>query len=296
MGKLAVISDLHVDINHFSETELQLIAELLTANQATHLHLAGDMANKVATAKAVVAFFQKQLPTTFHWGNHEMADLPADLIETYPDPAFLNFQTVALSENTLLLGVNGWYDYGYSDLQSPEEILRLKQLFWYDRMIQRTGTDPKISHQINQRLRQTLQGLPSEKEIIVATHFVPKAAFIVKQTGKYIRWNHLNAFLGSPEFGAVIDEMDNVRQVVFGHTHRRFEDQVIGQTIYSCRPLGYYYEWQLTRRFVLENQLAENFQPTKLRGLLRANQAAFDQYKAAHLKDELQQAITWINY
>lgn len=296
MGKLAVISDLHVDINHFSATDLQLIAELLDANQATHLHLAGDIANKETAAMTVIDFFQRQLPTTFHWGNHEMADLSESLIETYPDPAFLNFQTVALSGKTLLLGVNGWYDYGYSDLQSTEEILRLKHLFWYDRMIQRTGTDPEISHQINERLRQTLRGLPQDKEVIVMTHFVPKATFIVKQTGKYVRWNHLNAFLGSPEFGAVIDEADNVRQVVFGHTHRRFEDQVIGQTIYSCRPFGYYYEWQLTRRFVLENQLTENFQPTKLRGLLRTNQAAFNQYKAAHLRAELQQAITWINY
>jgi putative phosphoesterase len=296
MGKLAVISDLHVDINHFNEADLQQILEVLEERQATHLHLAGDIANKEATALAVVSFFQKKLPTTFHWGNHEMADLSESLIETYPNPAFLNFQTVDLSENTLLLGVNGWYDYGYSDLQSTAEIVRLKNLFWYDRMIQRTGSDPEISHQINERLRQTLQKLPKEKEIILTTHFVPKASFIVKQTGKYVRWNHLNAFLGSPEFGTVIDQAKNVRQVVFGHTHRRFEDQFIEQTTYSCRPLGYYYEWQLTRQFVLENQLAESFQPTKLRGLLRAHQVAFNQYKTTNLIEELRQAITWIDY
>ena len=69
-------------------------------------------------------------------------------------------------------------------MQSTEEILRLKHLFWYDRMIQRTGTDPEISHQINERLRQTLRGLPQDKEVIVTTHFVPKATFIVKTNGE----------------------------------------------------------------------------------------------------------------
>lgn len=148
-----------------------------------------------------------------------MVDLTEQGIEAFDDPAFLNFQTYRLSEKTLLLGINGWYDYQYSDLTSEAEILRLKNLFWYDRMIQRKGSDKEISQAINERLAETLAHLPQDQEILLSTHFVPQEAFIVRQTGKYARWNHLNAFLGSPDFGAVIDQYANVRAVVFGHTH-----------------------------------------------------------------------------
>ena len=43
-------------------------------------------------------FQSRQVPTTFHWGNHEMVDLTEQEIEAFDDPAFLNFQTYRLSE------------------------------------------------------------------------------------------------------------------------------------------------------------------------------------------------------
>ncbi|WP_430610827.1 metallophosphoesterase [Enterococcus sp. DIV0876] len=297
MGKLAIISDLHADINHLSDSHFQQIADYLKQQQVDHLHLAGDIANKKERALAVIGFFQGQgLSVTFHWGNHEMADLTEQDIEGFDHPAFLNFQSIALSDTHLLLGVNGWYDYQYSDLTSEKEIMRLKRLFWYDRMIHRQGTDPEISHAINQHLRKVLATIPADKHVILSTHFVPQPAFIVRQTGKYARWNHLNAFLGSPEFGAVVAEFPQVQQVVFGHTHRRFEPKHIAGALYHCRPLGYYYEWAMTRRFVQENQLTDSYQPTKIRGMLRQYDAAFAAYKQVHLIEELEQGITFITY
>lgn len=58
MGTLAVISDLHVDINQLFDPHLQLIADYLQQNQVTHLHLAGDVANKKQRLLDVVAFFK----------------------------------------------------------------------------------------------------------------------------------------------------------------------------------------------------------------------------------------------
>lgn len=130
----------------------------------------------------------------------------------------------------------------------------------------------------------------------MATHFVPKEEFIVHHTGKYTRWNHLNAFLGSKEFGETLSGFSNIEQVVFGHTHRRFGEQRIDDVLYHCRPFGYYFEWQLTREFVFENQLADIFNPTKMRGLLRKHQTAFDNYRAVHLLEEFQRGMTVIEY
>ena len=82
----------------------------------------------------------------------------------------------------------------------------------------------------------------------------------------------------------------------FGHTHRRFEDQLIHGAIYSCRPFGYYYEWQLTRDFVLKEQLLDSYDPMKLRVLLRAHHPAFHAYQTQHLQEEFEQAMTIISY
>lgn len=125
---------------------------------------------------------------------------------------------------------------------------------------------------------------------------MPKKEFIVYQSAPYERWNKLNAFLGSASMGQLLDQYTNVKQVVFGHTHRRFEDQVIQGTKYSCRPFGYYYEWQLTRQFVLQEKLVEKYNPMKLRGVLRDHYPAFLAYQKKHLQEEFERALTIIDY
>lgn len=298
MGKLAVLSDLHVDINHIQTADLEVIASYLQEQQVTHLHLAGDIANKVSRALAVVDFFQEYLQVTFNWGNHEMADLKAHEIEVFQHPAFLNNAAISLNEKTVLVGYNGWYDYRFAENLSEEKIRQMKQLFWYDRMIPRTGSDPLLDHQLLQGLRPLLDQLrEADKEVIFATHFVPRREFIVYQSRKeFMRWNQLNAFLGSAGLGELLAEYPNLRQVVFGHTHRRFPDLTLNGAVYSCRPLGYYYEWQLTREFVVENQLMARYNPGKLRGILKANQEAFDEYRRKYFLREVTQGITLIAY
>ena len=102
--------------------------------------------------------------------------------------------------------------------------------------------------------------------------------------------------MGSEKLGELLDHYDNLEQVVFGHTHRRFDDKKINGTRYSCRPFGYFFEWQLTREFVLENQLVEEYNPMKLRGVLKAHEAQFKEYQKQHLKSEFEQAVTMIDY
>ncbi|MGM0123027.1 hypothetical protein IGI37_000393 [Enterococcus sp. AZ194] len=298
MGRLAIISDLHVDINHFTEIELQQLVDVLLAEHVTHLHLAGDTANRLETCQKVIQFFSGSIPTTFIFGNHELADVTGEaMMAHFPDDHFLNERFVPLNEKKVLLGFTGWYDYSYSTMKTTEEIVRLKNLYWYDRLIDREFSDPEVNQLGILRLEKILKDLEEkELKVVLATHFVPKKEFIVYQTGKYQRWNQLNAFLGSEELGQLIDRFPNVERVVFGHTHRKFEDTKLQQTIYSCRPFGYFYEWQLTRRFIQENQLMESFQMAKIRSILKTHQEAFDEYKKSHLKQEFQSSMTLIDY
>lgn len=297
MTRLAIISDLHVDINGLFASEFSLLAEILQEEKITHLHFAGDLANKVDRAREVVAYFTEAgFVTTFNWGNHEMADLTEAQIEDFPAPGFLNFKTFPLSESSVLLGYNGWYDYAFAQEVEPEKIPKLKELYWYDRMIQRTGTDPEVDAALLRHLRKVLNQLQKAgKDVILATHFVPQKEFIIYQTApKLRRWNELNAFLGSAGLGRLLDQYDNISHCVFGHTHRHFPDLTRGKTVYSCRPFGYYFEWQLTKDFVFANQLVAEYAPMKLRGILRRNQAAFDAYKKVHLAEEFRRSMTII--
>lgn len=299
MGKLAVITDLHADINHFSNKEFVKLFNLLREQEVTRLHFAGDTANKIGQTLAINQFFRRHgIPTTFNLGNHEMGNIKGDqMIEHYPDSHFLNLRYLPLNSETVLLGFNGWYDYGFSELKDPQQIRSIKNIYWFDRIIERFSDDQTVDQEILHQLRSVLDDLAQKKyQVILATHFVPKEEFIVHQSGEYQIWNKLNAFLGSKGLGELLDQYPNVRHVIFGHTHRRFEDQLIEDTIYSCRPLGYYYEWSITRNFVLENQLADTFIPMKMRSLLKKHQAAFDEYKESHLIEELQQAVTFISY
>ncbi|MDH6363816.1 putative phosphoesterase [Enterococcus sp. PF1-24] len=299
MRKLAIISDLHADINQLQEAELLLLVEVLQDQAVTHVHLAGDTANHLQQLLEIVMFLEQQAFTvTYNFGNHEMPSLAGEEeIEGFADANFLNQRWLPLNEKQVLLSINGWYDYSFALEKDPAKILRTKNVYWYDRSIQRSGSDPQVEARILAELTVNLTKLAAaKKQVILATHFVPKKEFIVYQTGKYQRWNQLNAFLGSEKLGAVLDQFNHVQQVIFGHTHRRFEDKLIHGTRYSCRPFGYYYEWQLTRDFVLKNHLVEKYNPLKIRTILKNNQAAFQTYRKKHLKAEFAQGMTLIEY
>lgn len=299
MGKLAIMSDLHVDINKLEKQELNQLITVLKRHHITHLHLAGDTANTVERLLATTHFIEQSgISVTFNFGNHELASIKnSHEMEEYPEPHFLNATFIDLNDQLVLLGVNGWYDYSFALEKDQSKIIAAKNLYWYDRVIERNASDPEMLSQILNRLSLALDTLKKEKKkVIIATHFVPKQEFIRYFTGEYERWNQINAFLGSTATGELFDSYDNIQQVIFGHTHRRFENKKMNQITYSARPLGYFYEWYLTKNFMLENNLMTSFNPYKVRRLLRNHQESFNSYRLAHLEEEFTQALTIIEY
>lgn len=299
MNKLAIISDLHVDINQLFESEINQLINVLKNNHVTHLHIAGDTAN---TTKKVIETIDQietaNIPVTFNFGNHELADIKEPrLMEEYPDERFLNLKAYPLTEKLVLVGVNGWYDYSFAIEEDHKRIVAAKNLFWYDRLINRGTTDPEILGAILIELKNLLDELKEQnKEVIIATHFVPKREFVRYHTGEYERWNQINAFLGSVAFGDLIDNYDHVSHVVFGHTHRQFSDTLINGTIYTAKPFGYFYEWQLTREFMLNNHLMTNFNPLRVRKLLKGREDEFEAFKQMMLPREYLNKLTLIDY
>lgn len=299
MGRLGIMSDLHVDINKLGQFELELLNDLLHEKKITHLHLAGDTANQVAILLDTLSFIEsKGISVTFNFGNHELPSIKKTIeMENYPDSRFLNHSYKELNNQLVLLGVNGWYDYSFALEKDYDKIVAAKKLYWYDRIIERPLNDPDMLVSILKELKYSLDALKNAgKQVIVATHFVPKQEFVRYFDGEYERWNQINAFLGAKATGELLEIYDNIQQVVFGHTHRRIDNQVINGISYSARPLGYFYEWHLTKDFMLENKLMTSFNPYKVRRILRNQQDEFNEYRAKHLKKEFSDALTIIDY
>lgn len=299
MGKLGIMSDLHIDINKLGQFELELLTYLLHEKKITHLHLAGDTANQVAILLDTLSFIEsKGISVTFNFGNHELPSIKKTIeMENYPDSRFLNHSYKELNDQLVLLGVNGWYDYSFALEKDYDKIVAAKNLYWYDRIIERPLNDPDMLVSILKELKYSLDALKNAgKQVIVATHFVPKQEFVRYFDGEYERWNQINAFLGAKATGELLETYDNIQQVVFGHTHHRIDNQVINGISYSARPLGYFYEWHLTKDFMLENKLMTSFNPYKVRRILRNQQDEFNEYRAKHLKSEFNQALTIIDY
>ena len=105
MTRLAVMSDLHIDLNHFETYEIDTLIKCLKDQKISHLHIAGDISNHYfSDTKPFLQKLSKEVKVTYNLGNHDMLDLEDDLIDK------LDFQLIDLGNKTLL-AFHGWGDY-----------------------------------------------------------------------------------------------------------------------------------------------------------------------------------------
>ena len=233
MTRLAVMSDLHIDLNHFETYEIDTLIKCLKDQKVTHLHISNHY---FIDTKPFLHKLSKEVKVPSNLGNHDMLDLEDDLIDN------LDFQVIDLG-NMTLLAFHGWYDYSYSG-EKLDKILKRKKQLWFDRRLKRLGNDPEICHNGLKRLDDILNDLDTSK-LIVAMHFVPHNRF----TMTHERFKPFNAFLGSEQFHKIFVK-HSVKDVVFGHAHRSYGTVTIDGVTYHSRPLGYRREWDLTIDFV----------------------------------------------
>lgn len=282
MTKLALMSDLHIDLNHFSDIEIQTLKQVLNDEGIDHLHLAGDISNNFKDiSRPFLADLGKEVNLSFNLGNHDMLNLSEDDIRR------LDFQRIDLTPQTSLLSFHGWYDYSFSN-QSLEKITQLKKAFWFDRRLNRLKDDPQICQDSQDQLEHHLQEL-KEKRVIVAMHFVPHSNF----TMTHPRFTPFNAFLGSQSFHHLFRQY-GVKDVIFGHAHRSYGDVAIDGVSYHSRPLGYIREWDLTIDFVNQNP---RYNPSGSWNLSKRYNAVrqlpdFQSHKQEKLADEFRQSMT----
>ncbi|MBM7636860.1 metallophosphoesterase [Streptococcus saliviloxodontae] len=281
MTRLAIMSDLHIDLNQFGDFELETLKQVLSEEGISHLHLAGDISNHhYTTSLPFMKTIGEQVKLTYNLGNHDMLDLDEKTIQT------LDFQVHNLG-SCYLLAFHGWYDYSFSPEKSFEQNLAFKNRFWFDRRLKRDLSDPDITKKVLEKLDKHLSQL--DKPVIIAMHFVPHSDF----TMTHATFKPFNAFLGSQAFHDLFSK-HRVADVVFGHVHRSYGTQVIDGIRYHSRPLGYIREWDLTIDYVSKHP---ELNPTGTWNLskrynLVKKRPDYQDYQKQHFKEELKKSMT----
>lgn len=281
MTRVAFMSDLHIDSNDFGKDEVKTLLTLMEQKKIQHLHIAGDIANGYEKrSQEFLAQLQCQLPVTFSLGNHDMLNLSEEAIKPF------EFQKISFSKHTLL-AFSGWYDYSFVPTISPQKHLQTKNLFWFDRRLKRTGSDPDITKKLLQELEQELQKI--KQPLVIAMHFVPHGQFLLRHP----YFERFNAFLGSQDFHELFRQFP-VREVIFGHSHHRIPATTIDTITYHARPLGYIREWELCKQFFdvfPEFDFPKRYDPYKRYRKIK-NLPEFQAYKKKQLAHEFSQAMT----
>ena len=275
------MSDLHIDSNLFGQEELETLSTLFKQEEIQHLHIAGDIANGFEKiSQDFLAQLQHQLPVTFSLGNHDMLGLSEDAMKPF------EFQKISFSKHTLL-AFSGWYDYSFVPAISPQKHLQTKNLFWFDRRLQRRGHDPEITQNLLGELQKELKLV--DQPLIIAMHFVPHADFLMRHP----YFERFNAFLGSQAFHELFRQFP-VKNVIFGHSHHRISNRTIDNITYHARPLGYIREWELCKQFFEDFpqfDFPKLYDPYKRYRKIK-DLPEFQAYKKEQLAHEFSQAMT----
>ncbi|NLQ41168.1 phosphoesterase [Streptococcus mutans] len=281
MTKLAIMSDLHIDLNHFGTLEIETLKQVLHQQRIDHLHLAGDISNHFYDVTLpFIEELEKDVKVTYNLGNHDMLDLDEDAIQAS------DFQVHQIG-SAFLLAFHAWYDYSFSH-QEQTKINSLKKTFWFDRRLQRLKDDLTITQESLIKLNQILHSLPSQR-LIVAMHFVPHQEFLMT----HLRFAPFNAFLGSQKFHQLFVQ-HQIKNVTFGHAHRSFGDVKLDGVVYHSRPLGYIREWDLTINFVNQHP---QYNPSGSWNLSKRYNAVryledYQAYKRKYLAKEFSHSMT----
>jgi len=276
---LAILSDLHFDLNELDEADFATLEEVLVRHEITDLHFAGDMSNDFkALTLPILRYFSEKFQVTYNLGNHDMLGLTEAEIQAQ------DFKLWQIGKQNVL-AFAGWYDYSF---YPSSRAAGLKQAFYFDRKIHRDFDDPTTTAKVLEQLDQVLAGLSQPPLVIM--HFVPEKAFSFFSGSP--RFDRLNAYLGSESFHDLFVKYQ-IKNVVFGHVHHRFSPSQIHGVTYQARPLGYMREWQMVDDFFREfpsYRIAEMYKLRKRFQKIR-HTADWQHFKKENLMKEFEKSL-----
>jgi len=253
MVRLMSISDLHINMQ--TQTEMQEALLQIAKEQGVDiLMIAGDISDDVTFTKKFVYDMNKHLKTYYVPGNHDLwninnykttIDIYAEFVE---DEYCLLNKFVTISNQTIIIGHIGWYDYSFAKDKFTVAQLEQKEhngVIWEDtRYINFQKDDVALTQLYNQEIERMLVD-HSDKQKVLVTHMVNHERFLVKHT-KNRDWTYFQAYLGSYTLQNLALKAD---YAICGHVHHRAVFREAGTT-FVCSCLGMPSEWQ----YFLKNQ------------------------------------------
>jgi len=253
MVRLMSISDLH--INSQTQTEMQgALLQVADEQGVDVLLIAGDISDDIILTKKFVQLLNRDLKTYYVPGNHDLWEQTHERTtamlydEFLADEYCLLNKAQAISEETVIIGHIGWYDYSFASAGFTFSDLAKKEhngIMWEDtQYIDFEKDDVMLCAQYNQEIEQLLRQHVNKQKVLV-THMVNHERFLVKYTTRR-DWNYFKGYLGSYRLQEIAYEAD---VAICGHVHYRgafFEED----TLFVCSCLGLPSEWQ----YFLKNQ------------------------------------------
>ncbi|WP_320130102.1 metallophosphoesterase [uncultured Sphaerochaeta sp.] len=249
--KVAMISDIHVDVNN-SYDIIGSLVQCLKEHHPQLLVLAGDISGNIKITLSTVDAIESRsgVQVLFVPGNHDLwsenfALAPTEEIYSRfcEDSHCLCSHPFAIG-NTVVIGDIGWYDYSFgSSNYNREEFSQMKRngRIWQDSLKNQWTADNIAKNDFFlHRLEKQMMMQQKAKNFLMVTHMVPIREMTVPEDQK--DWGYFNAFLGS-EALEILYKKYPVRYALFGHVHYRqsFDRDNIH---WSCRCLGYHHEWR----------------------------------------------------
>ncbi|UCD82225.1 MAG: metallophosphoesterase family protein [Desulfobacterales bacterium] len=250
--KIGILSDLHVDLENIDPHQvLNGLVAAIKENSAQMMIVAGDVANDY---KITLDFLQELenasgVRCLFVPGNHDIWN------EAHPDktawdiyhalekfPGNLAGGPVALTDQWVVIGDLGWYDYSFGSREyTTEEFDRMKidNRLWQDKIKAIWGKSTlEMHHYFHRKLEKQLEAYKN-KNIVLVTHVLPLLEFTVQPPNHM--WNYLNAFLGSRQYGELALKYAAAYSIC-GHVHYRRQIKH-ENTIFICNCLNYTSQW-----------------------------------------------------
>jgi len=251
--KIGILSDIHVDIN-YSDKDLVTpsICKYIKKHSLDMMIIAGDVASDYKITLDSLRDIEDvgKVPCLYVPGNHDI------WTENYPEKTSWEIYELLKSysnnlangpyeidKDWIVIGDLGWYDFGFGARKyslNDFKKMKYKERVWQDSIKAVWDRSTLKMHKyFLDKLERQLNRYRN-KNIIMVTHVLPLSDFTVQPPSPM--WEYMNAFLGSPEYGALFLRHPNVKYAVSGHVHYRKQIK-INNTEFICNCLGYSSEW-----------------------------------------------------
>lgn len=253
--RIALISDLHIDING-DYPVLEATAAEVSARGADVLIIAGDISENPVKTQAAMERLDALSPCPVYYvpGNHDMWNKNCPDMSTAEIDLFYKADARCLSGREILLekdgvrlmlaGDIGWYDYSMaSPIYTKEQMdaMSMGGRTWQDRFFNQWTGDNGARMQMVLKEMEARLAACGDLPILAVTHMLPVRDFCVPESRP--DWGYFNGFLGSTALEDLYRRYP-VRYAVCGHVHYRSAVEREGIR-YICPCLGYHNEWPL---------------------------------------------------